>query len=208
MTNYAYIRVSTAEQNEARQIETMKQLNVLEENMFIDKASGKNTNRPFYQKMKEIIQEDDLIYMDDLDRLGRNYDEVIAEWKHITRIVKADIVITSNAELFDSRKFKKMGDIGKLLEDQFLSMLAYVADQERKKMKRRQAEGIAIAKQNGKYRGRKSKLVPGGDDEVRMNAIIAAYENGVSISDIRKTYRVGTGTIYKLVKQKSEKDGR
>lgn len=208
MTNYAYIRVSTAEQNEARQIETMKQLNVLEENMFIDKASGKNINRPFYQKMKEIIQEDDLIYMDDLDRLGRNYDEVIAEWKHITRTVKADIVITSNAELFDSRKFKKMGDIGKLLEDQFLSMLAYVADQERKKMKRRQAEGIAIAKQNGKYRGRKAKLVPGGDEEVRMNAIIAAYENGVSISDIRKTYRVGTGTIYKLVKQKPEKNGR
>lgn len=208
MTNYAYIRVSTVDQNEKRQIETMKQLGVLEENMFIDKASGKNTDRPLYQKMRGIIRENDLIFMDDLDRLGRNYDDVIAEWKYFTRTIKADIVITSNAELFDSRKFKQMGDIGKLLEDQFLSMLAFVADQERKKLRRRQTEGIAIAKKEGKYKGRKAKLVPGGDEEVRMNAIIAAYENGVSISDIRKTYRVGTGTIYKLVKEYSKKNGQ
>ncbi|UYB50220.1 recombinase family protein (plasmid) [Lysinibacillus capsici] len=207
MAEYGYIRISTRDQNEARQIETMQKKGVLKENIFIDKKSGKNMDREQYQTLREKLCEGDLIYLDDLDRLGRNYDLVIEEWKYITRAIKADIVIVSREELFDSRKFKLMGDIGKFLEDQ-LSLLAYVAEQERKNNRRRQAEGIELAKSAGKYKGRKAKLIPGGEEEVRMNAIIAAYENGVSISDIRKTYRVGNGTIYKLVKEHSEKNGR
>lgn len=201
MTTYAYIRVSHLDQNEARQVETMRLLGVLEENMYVDKASGKDTAREKYQKLRSIIKEGDLIYLDDLDRLGRNYDDVIDEWKYITRKLGADIVITSNAELFDSRKFKQMGDIGKLLEDQFLSMLAYVAEQERKKLRRRQAEGIKIAKAKGKYKGRKSNLIEGGKEEVRMKAIIEDYENGVSWTDIRKKYKVGNGTIQRILQR-------
>ena len=199
MTIFAYIRVSSVDQNEARQIATMQQQGVADENMYIDKASGKDTDRPQYQALRAAIQAGDLIYLDDLDRLGRSYDDVIDEWKYITRKVGADIVITSNAELFDSRKFKSMGDIGKLLEDQFLSMLAYVAEQERKKNKRRQAEGIAIAKEKGKFKGRKTKLTEDGEEAVRMKAIIEAYQAGTSIADIRKTFKVGTGTIYRIL---------
>jgi len=205
MTTYGYVRVSTVEQNEARQLATMKELGVERKNVFVDKASGKDTNRPQYQELRSTIQSGDLIYMDDLDRLGRSYDDVIDDWKYITRKVGADIVITSNAELFDSRRFKSMGDIGKLLEDQFLSMLAYVAEQERKKNKRRQREGIEIAKAKGKFKGRKTKLVEGGEEEVRRNAIIKDYQDGVSIADIRKTYKVGTGTIYRLLEREGIK---
>lgn len=86
--------------------------------------------------------------------MGRNYDEVIAEWKHITRDLKADIIVLENESLFDSRKFREMGDMGRLMEDQFLSLLSYVADQERKKIRQRQAEGIAVAKSQGKHLGR------------------------------------------------------
>ncbi|PGK02531.1 recombinase, partial [Bacillus cereus] len=97
--------------------------------------------------MKEIIREGDLVYIDSLDRLGRNYNGVITEWKFITRELKADIVVLDNETLFDSRKFKGMGDMGKLMEDQFLSLLSYVAEQERNKIRQRQAEGIAAAKE-------------------------------------------------------------
>ena len=94
--------------------------------------------------MKDAISAGDLIYMDALDRLGRNYEGIIAEWKCITRDLNADIIILENGSLFESRKFEAMGDMGKLMEDQFLSLLAYVAEQERTKIHTRQAEGIAL----------------------------------------------------------------
>lgn len=102
--------------------------------------------------MKRFCDEGDLVYVDSLDRLGRNYDDIITEWKYITRTINANIVCLDNETLFDSRKFKAMGDIGKLMEDQFLSLLSYVAEQERKKIKQRQSEGIIIAKAQGKYK--------------------------------------------------------
>lgn len=154
MRIYGYIRVSTVEQNEARQLDAMKRKGVEDRFLYVDKATGKNFDRPEYQQLKRAIRKGDLIYMDALDRLGRNYDEVIREWKHITREVGADIVLLENESLFDSRKFKQMGDVGKLMEDQFLSLLSYVADQERKKIKRRQAEGIQAARDRGKHIGR------------------------------------------------------
>lgn len=150
-----YCRVSSIDQNETRQILKMKALGIDDKYIFVDKQSGKNLDRPEYQLMRRFCEEDDLIYIDSLDRLGRNYDDIITEWKYITRTVNANIICLDNATLFDSRKFKSMGDIGKLMEDQFLSLLSYVAQQERKKIKQRQAEGIAIAKAQGKYKGRK-----------------------------------------------------
>ena len=157
MTNtktFGYVRVSTKDQNTDRQDIKMVELGVDERDIFIDKASGKDFDRPQYQALKSVIREGDLIYLDALDRLGRNYDEIKTEWQFITRKLNADIVILENKELFDSRKFKSMGDMGKLMEDQFLSLLAYVAEQERKKLLKRQAEGIAVAKAQGKHLGR------------------------------------------------------
>lgn len=155
---YGYVRVSSKDQNEGRQVDKMLELGIEEQFIFVDKASGKDFDRPQYQNLRRFIQAGDLIYIDALDRLGRNYDEVIHEWKYITREVGADIVILENQTLFDSRKFKSMGDIGKLMEDQFLSLLSYVAEQERKKIKKRQREGIAKAKREGKVIGRPKKV--------------------------------------------------
>ena len=149
-----YIRVSTSEQSIERQLTKMQQLGIEERFTFIDKASGKDFNRPQYQAMKNVIRKGDLVYIDALDRLGRNYEAIISEWKHITRTINADIVVLENETLFDSRKYKNMGDMGKLMEDQFLSLLAYVADQERQKMLKRQAEGIAEAQKQGRHLGR------------------------------------------------------
>ncbi len=150
-----YIRVSSKDQNIDRQLKKMQDLDIPERYIFIDKQSGKNFERPKYQAMKNIIREGDVIYIDALDRLGRDYDGIIGEWKYVTRELNADIVILENEALFDSRKFKAMGDMGKLMEDQFLSLLSYVAEQERLKIRKRQSEGFAIAKAKGKKLGRR-----------------------------------------------------
>ncbi|WP_277931967.1 MULTISPECIES: recombinase family protein [Bacillus cereus group] len=155
MTNiYGYIRVSTKDQNEQRQLHKMMERGVEARRIFVDKASGRHFDRPQYQLLRKILNTGDIVYIDALDRMGRNYDEVIAEWKYITRELQADIVVLENETLFDSRKFREMGDMGRLMEDQFLSLLSYVADQERKKIRQRQAEGIAVAKSQGKHLGR------------------------------------------------------
>ena len=139
----------------------MRELGIEERYIFVDEQSGKDFDRPKYQAMRFLIREGDLIYIDALDRLGRNYEGVIKEWKEITRELKADIVILENETLFDSRKFRSMGDIGKLMEDQFLSLLSYVGDQERKKIKQRQAEGIKAAKERGvKFGNKKIEITP------------------------------------------------
>ncbi|EAO51854.1 DNA integration/recombination/inversion protein [Bacillus thuringiensis IBL 4222] len=151
---YGYIRVSTKEQNEQRQLHKMMERGVEARRIFVDKASGRNFDRPQYQLLRKILSQGDIVYIDALDRMGRNYDEVISEWKYITRELQADIVVLENETLFDSRKFREMGDMGRLMEDQFLSLLSYVADQERKKIHQRQAEGIAVAKSQGKHLGR------------------------------------------------------
>lgn len=161
MTNtkvFGYVRVSDKGQNVERQDIKMIERGVAERDIFIDKASGKDFDRPQYQALKQVIREGDLVYIDALDRLGRNYEEIIKEWKYITRTINADILILENETLFDSRKFKAMNNedsnLGTLMEDQFLSLLAYVAEQERKKMLKRQKEGIAVAKAKGKHLGR------------------------------------------------------
>ncbi|GKT29632.1 recombinase family protein [Aduncisulcus paluster] len=158
---FGYIRVSSKDQNESRQLEKMRALGIEERFIFVDKASGKDFDRPQYQNMKKMIRKGDLIYIDALDRLGRDYDGIIKEWREITRgEEEADIVVLENQSLFDSRKFKSMGEMGKLMEDQFLSLLSFVAEQERKKIKKRQAEGIAIAKSKGQHLGRPKAEYP------------------------------------------------
>ena len=153
-----YTRVSAKTQNLARQLETMTKIGIEDRFLFRDTASGKDFDRPGYQAMKSVLREGDVLYVDSLDRLGRDYDGIIYEWKDITRNLKCDIVALDNSALFDSRKFREMGELGKLMEDQFLSLLAYVADAERKKTLRRQKEGIETAKKAGIRFGRPSTI--------------------------------------------------
>lgn len=152
-----YVRVSAKDQNEERQVQKMLELGIDERRIFVEKASGKDFERPVYQGMKSsgALREGDVLYIDSIDRLGRNYEGIKDEWKTLTREMGVDVVALDMPDLFDSRKFKAMGDHGKLMEDQMLSLLAWVAEQERTKIKTRQAEGIAIAKEQGKYTGRK-----------------------------------------------------
>jgi len=150
----AYGRVSAKDQNPERQLVKFRELGIEDRFIFVDKQSGKDFDRPRYQAVRLMIREGDLVYIDALDRLGRDYDGIITEWKYITREIGADIVCLDNETLFDSRKFKTMGDFGKVMEDQFLSLLAYVAEQERKKNRQRQAEGIEVARADGVTFGR------------------------------------------------------
>lgn len=155
-----YIRVSSKDQNEARQMEKMQVLGVPERYLFVEKQSGKDFDRPVYQSMCRMLRPGDLLYIDSVDRLGRNYEAVKDEWRRLTRDLGVDVVALDMPDLFDSRKFKAQGDVGKLLEDQMLSLLAWVADQERQKIRARQKEGIAIAKREGKYKGRQPVTIP------------------------------------------------
>jgi DNA invertase Pin-like site-specific DNA recombinase len=149
--------------------------------------------------MKLLLREGDVIYLNALDRLGRDYDGIIREWKEITRDLGADIVVLENESLFDSRKFKSMGDLGKLLEDQFLSMLSYVAEQERKKKKQRQAEGIEVALGNGVRFGRPKQEVT-----ANFKAVVTEWEAG-KITAVSAMDRLGKkpNTFYRRVKLKA-----
>jgi len=199
-----YARVSSKDQNEERQVKKLMDLGIEDRFLFIDKQSGKDFNRPRYQAMKDMIREGDLIYIDALDRLGRDYDGIINEWKWITRERNADIVVLENETLFDSRKFKAMGDMGKLMEDQFLALLAYVAEQERKKIKQRQAEGIAIAKENGKHLGRPKVTLDALTKEQRkqFEALYPKWK-GEEITAVQfmTTLDLKKTTFYKIVKE-------
>ena len=198
-----YIRVSAKDQNPARQIETMRKLNIEERFIFIDKASGKNMARESYQAMKLVLRKGDLLYLDALSRLGRDYDSIISEWKDITRNIGCDIIVLDN-EMFNSQKFREMGDLGKLLEDLFLSTLAYVADHQRKEIKRSQAEGIALAKAAGKYKGRKPIMIdPEAFEKVYLEVLSKDRTNTSAMNKLG----LKPNTYYRFVKEYSEEVG-
>lgn len=149
-----YVRVSTADQNEARQIEAMKADGV--EKIYMDKKSGKDFNRPDYQKMIVSLQKGDILVIHSIDRLGRNYEEIIAEWRKITKEIEADIIV-QDMPLLNTTQNKDL--TGTLIADIVLQLLSYVAQRERENIRQRQKEGIAIAKAQGKYKGRSKKEI-------------------------------------------------
>lgn len=195
-----YVRVSTKEQNIERQVTKMQDKGIEERYIFTDKQSGKNFDRPNYQAMRLMIRQGDELYLDALDRLGRNYDGIISEWKYITREVGADIIVLENESLFDSRKFKAMSDLGKLLEDQFLSMLSYVAEQERKKNKVRQAEGIAEAHKKGVKFGRKKQEI----SEEFKDEYVKWKAGEITATQAMKNLDMKPNTFYRRVKEYEE----
>jgi DNA invertase Pin-like site-specific DNA recombinase len=193
---YGYVRVSTADQNEERQVKKMLDLGIDEQCIFIDKASGKNLERNSYKKLMGIIVSGDEIVLDSLDRLGRDYDDLTVEWRRITREVGCDLKAL-DLEFFDSAKFRAMGDVGKCVEDMLLSLLAYVAQTERKKMKQRQAEGIALAKERGVYKGRK----PTEFDPKLIGKVEEHLRNGGAKTEAAKMLRVNRATIYRMIEE-------
>lgn len=147
-----YARVSTKEQNEARQIVSLQGFGVGSKNIFIDKQSGKDFERVEYRKLVDILQADDVLVIKSIDRLGRNYEEILEEWRIITKEKGAAIVVI-DMPLLDTRKNRDL--TGTLIADIVLQLLSYVAQTEREFIRQRQAEGIAIAKENGVKFGRR-----------------------------------------------------
>lgn len=147
-----YARVSSKDQNEARQIEALKAAGIPERYIFIDKESGKDYNRDKYRAMVNVIRKGDTVFVCSLDRLGRNYTETGKQWEHITKDIGADICIL-DMPILDTRNRNDL--TGTVITDIVLKLLSYVAEKERESIRTRQAEGIAIAKANGRYKGRK-----------------------------------------------------
>ena len=149
---YGYIRVSTREQNEDRQLIALREMSVPEKNIFMDKQSGKDFNRPQYKKLVKKLRPGDLLYIKSIDRLGRNYEEIQNQWRVLTKEKGIDIVV------LDTRRGKDL--VGTFLSDIVLQVLSFVAENERSNIRQRQAEGIAAAKAKGIRFGRPPLPLP------------------------------------------------
>lgn len=199
---FGYIRVSTKDQNIERQVQKMRELGIDERHIFIDKESGKDFEREQYRAMLAMLREGDLVYIPSIDRLGRNYKETKEQWAIITQEKKADIVVL-DMPILDTRNDKDL--TGTLISDIVLQLLSYVAERERDSIRTRQAEGIAIAKAQGKYQGRKpididKELFEKLYGEVKRRERTATYAAGKM--GVKRT------TWYALVKEYESRTGR
>lgn len=154
---YGYVRVSSMDQNDERQLIAMRELGISNENIYRDKQSGRDFNRPQYKQLVRRLKPDDLLYIKSIDRLGRNYEEILRQWRYLTKERQIDIVVL-DMPLLDTRCGKDL--IGTFLSDIVLQVLSFVAENERKNIKIRQAEGIAAAKARGIRFGRPEKPLP------------------------------------------------
>ena len=190
MTNaYGYIRVSSRDQHVDRQLSVMQEEEVPGKNIYIDKASGKDFNRLAYQRMMRKLKEDDLLYIKSIDRLGRNYEEIIDQWRTLTKDKKVDICVI-DMPLLDTRMGKDL--LGTFLSDLVLQILSFVAENERRMIKERQAEGIAAAKKRGVKFGRPQTPLPENFYEVyqRWNSgLITAEAASRELNMPRSTFR-------------------
>ena len=200
--SFGYIRVSSKDQNADRQIEKMKALGVDERHVFADMESGKDFNREQYQAMITMLRGGDLVYVPSIDRLGRNYNEVLKQWAIITKDKGADIVVL-DMPLLDTRNDRDL--TGTLISDIVLQLLSYVAEKERESIKVRQAEGIALAKARGVYQGRKPIAV----DKVKFEEVFGEVLRG----ERTNKYAMGVlglkpNTYYKAVNEFKTRTGR
>ena len=186
---YGYVRVSTKEQNEDRQLIALHDVGVVQKNIYMDKLSGKDFNRPQYKKLLKKIKPGDLLYIKSIDRLGRNYEEIQNQWRIITKEKNADIYVI-DMPLLDTRRGKDL--LGTFISDLVLQLLSFVAENERTNIKQRQAEGIAAAKAKGIRFGRPPKPLPDNFHEAyqkwkqgEITGTAAAKECGMPLSTFR-----------------------
>ena len=188
MDRYGYIRVSSRDQNEDRQLIAMQAIKIPANNIYCDKQSGKDFNRPAYKRLTRKLCKDDVLYVKSIDRLGRDYAEILEQWRIITKTKGADIVVI-DMPLLDTRKGKDL--IGTLISDIVLQLLSYVAQTEREFIRQRQAEGIAAAKAKGVKFGRQPLPRPLQYGEVcrRYESLeISAREAGRILGVTHKTF--------------------
>ena len=190
---FAYCRVSSTDQNEDRQVEAMLELGINERDIFIDKCSGKNFDRPQYQALKLQLREGDVLVIKSIDRLGRNYKQICEEWREIVRDIKANIKVVDMPILDTTRTD---GLIGEVISDIVLQLLGYVAEQERAFIKQRQAEGIKLAKEKGKRLGKPPIQYPDNWPEV-----YTIWKSGsITAREAMKRLNLKPTSFYKLAK--------
>ncbi len=196
---YAYVRVSTASQNIDRQMEEMFRQDIEFKNIFIDYQSGKDFERKNYQKLLKRLKKDDLLVIKSIDRLGRDYNMILDEWKKITKIIEADIMVI-DMPLLDTRVEGK-NLVGKFISDIVLQVLSFVAQNERENIKQRQAEGIRIAKAKGVHMGRPNYVLPNNYEHV-INKYIKREINN---KEAQQLLNMSRGTFFKYLKIYKEK---
>ncbi len=186
---YGYVRVSTKEQVVDRQLVAMKTAGVA--NVLIDKASGKDFDRPQYQMLRKKLKRGDLLVIQSLDRFGRSYDDIIDEWRYLVKTVGVDVKVL-DMPLLDTRQGE--GLIGRFVGDIVLQILSFVAETERRKIKERQAQGIKCAKERGVRFGRPSIALPENMDE-----LIARYMNGeLTLRSAAATANISPSTFWRV----------
>ena len=189
MSVYGYIRVSSKDQKEDRQQIALKEVGVERLNIYVDKQSGKDFNRPQYKKMLRKLKKDDLLYIKSIDRLGRNYEEILQQWRILTKERGVDIVVL-DMPLLDTRRGKDL--MGTFLSDIVLQVLSFVAENERTNIKQRQAEGIAAAKAQGIKFGRPPLPLPDNFYEVHK----AWRSKKITLKQAAEACNMPVGTFY------------
>ena len=196
--NYAYVRVSSTSQNIDRQIKEVKAYGIEDQNIFIDFQSGKDFERKSYQTLKSILKEGDLIIIKSIDRLGRNYDMILEEWRCLTKEIKADIFVI-DMPLLDTREKENL--IGKFIADIVLQILSFFAEKEREFIRQRQMEGIRIAKEKGIAFGRPKIELTENDLEVFK----MYFNNEIKAQEAMNYLSMTRSTFYRKVKEIMEK---
>lgn len=196
---FGYVRVSTKDQNEDRQLITMRELGIAEKNIYADKQSGKDFNRPQYKSLIKRLKKDDLIYIKSIDRLGRNYKEILEQWKIITKDKGADICVL-DMNLLDTRRNKDL--LGTFISDLVLGLFSYVAENERVNIRQRQAEGISAAKERGIKFGRRPKPLP-----LNFHAVYKKWKNkSISLDQAAEETGMKRSTFYYQARLFQEND--
>lgn len=193
---FGYIRVSDKEQNEDRQIIAMKENNIDDGLIFVEKQSGKDFSRPQYQLLKRIMQKGDILYIKSLDRFGRNKQQILDEWHELTKIKGIEIVVL-DMPLLDTTKFKDLNGLETLIQDIVLQVLSWLAEDERKKIRERQREGIDAAKIRGKHLGRPKLQYPDNFEKLYNE-----WKKGnITANQCMKELNLKRTSFYKLVNQ-------
>lgn len=194
MNIYGYVRVSSSDQNEDRQLIALLEKGVIQKNIYIDKQSGKDFDRPKYKKLLRKLKCGDLLYIHSIDRLGRNYEEIQKQWRALTKDIGVDIGVL-DMPLLDTRNGKDL--MGTFIADLVLQILSFAAQNERENIKKRQAEGIAAAKKRGVQFGRPSISAP-----ANFASLIRAWEKKeISIDDVLNECNMSKSTFYRRLRE-------
>lgn len=194
MEIYGYVRVSSTDQNEDRQMLALRGQKIAEKNIYVDKLSGKDFNRPAYKKMIRKLKSGDLLYLLSIDRLGRNYEEIQNQWRALTKEIGADICVM-DMPLLDTRQGKDL--MGTFIADLVLQILSFVAQSERENIRKRQLQGIAAAKAKGVRFGRPEKEIP-----PEFISFIREWEDKkIALSEILNMCQISESTFYRRLRE-------